>query len=162
MLFRSAQTYNNYNENYYSETQDNKLSEIIASDNWDYVSIQQVSGYSGISSSYSNIYNFVNKIKTYLVDEEHTKFAFHMTWAYQSDSNHQDFAKYHNNQDEMYNAILGCVQDLDRDVFDIIIPNGTTVQNARTSYLGDNITRDGFHLNEYYGRYMASDRKSVV
>lgn len=31
----------------------------------------------------------------------------------------------------------------------VIIPAGTVIQNARTSYLGDTLTRDGYHLNEF-------------
>ena len=30
------------------------------------------------------------------------------------------------------------------------------IQNARTSYLGDTLTRDGFHLTIPYGRYIAA------
>ena len=33
---------------------------------------------------------------------------------------------------------------------------GTAIQNARTSFIGDNLTLDGYHLNEYIGRYIAS------
>jgi len=34
-----------------------------------------------------------------------------------------------------------------------IIPSGTAVQNLRTSYIGDTITRDGYHMSYDYGRY---------
>ena len=36
------------------------------------------------------------------------------------------------------------------------IPTGTVIQNARTSFLGDNLDRDTYHLNKGIGRYMAS------
>ena len=35
------------------------------------------------------------------------------------------------------------------------IPAGTAVQNARTSFIGDHITVDGYHLNQF-GRYLAA------
>ena len=38
----------------------------------------------------------------------------------------------------------------------MLFPVGTAVQNARTSYLGDTLTRDGFHLSIPYGRYIAA------
>jgi hypothetical protein len=39
--------------------------------------------------------------------------------------------------------------------FDIVIPCMTSVQNARTSFMGDTLTRDGYHLDYYIGRYIA-------
>jgi hypothetical protein len=36
-----------------------------------------------------------------------------------------------------------------------IIPNGTAIQNARTSFTGDTLTRDGYHLSYTLGRYIA-------
>ena len=40
--------------------------------------------------------------------------------------------------------------------FKFTIPTGTVIQNARTSFLGDNLDRDTYHLNKGIGRYMAS------
>ena len=37
---------------------------------------------------------------------------------------------------------------------DFVIPSGTAIQNARTSSLGDTLTRDGYHLS-VIGRYIA-------
>ena len=39
--------------------------------------------------------------------------------------------------------------------FDIVIPCMTSIQNARTSFMGDTLTRDGYHLDYYIGRYIA-------
>ena len=39
---------------------------------------------------------------------------------------------------------------------EILIPSGTAIQNARTSYLGDNLNRDGTHLDYAIGRYIAA------
>ena len=150
------QVYDDPSQGCFVQTTKNVLADIIESEDWDFVSVQQVSDDSGMPSSYGNLYNLVNEIKTHLQDVNHTRFIFHMTWAYSCDSTHPAFLNYHNDQMEMYNAIVGCAQALDRNVFDIIIPNGTAVQNARTSYLGDTLNKDGFHLNTEYGRYMAS------
>ena len=58
----------------------------------------------------------------------------------------------------MYNAIMSAVQKkiVPNNRIVKIIPNGTAIQNARTSYLGDTMTRDGFHLHKPYGRYTAA------
>ena len=34
-----------------------------------------------------------------------------------------------------------------------LVPSGTAIQNLRTSYIGDTLTRDGYHMSESYGRY---------
>ena len=81
-----------------------------------------------------------------------------MTWAYQQNSTHGSFPTYNSDQMTMYNAIVDAVKtkiipDLEVNT---VIPNGTVIQNARTSYLGDTLTRDGHHLTEDVGRYMAA------
>ena len=35
-----------------------------------------------------------------------------------------------------------------------VVPNGTVMQNIRSSYWGDTITRDGLHLSLPYGRIL--------
>ena len=39
---------------------------------------------------------------------------------------------------------------------EILIPCGTTIQNGRTTSVGDNWNRDGYHLNVDYGRFAAA------
>src|SRR5690606_7777061 len=39
---------------------------------------------------------------------------------------------------------------------DVVVPAGTAIQNARTSCIGDNFTRDGYHLDLTIGRYTAA------
>ncbi len=43
-----------------------------------------------------------------------------------------------------------------RSYIDGVIPTGTAIQNLRTSYFGDILTRDGYHLNYEEGYYTAS------
>ena len=133
------------------------LSPIIASQDWDFISFQQASGVSGIPTSYSKLQLLMDEVKLYLMDEFHTQFVWNMTWAYQSDSTHAEFPKYNSNQMQMYQAICNAVQSqvLTKEDIKTIIPNGTAIQNARTSYVGDRLTRDGYHLSLGLGRYIA-------
>ena len=79
-----------------------------------------------------------------------------MTWAYQQDSTHSSFPNYNNDQMTMYNMIISTVKEcIDPNKFDIIIPCATSIQNARTSFMGDTLTRDGYHLDLTIGRYIA-------
>jgi hypothetical protein len=57
----------------------------------------------------------------------------------------------------MYESIVSAVQSevATKSRIEYIVPNGTAIQNARTSYVGDRLTRDGFHLSLDLGRYIA-------
>lgn len=83
---------------------------------------------------------------------------WHMTWAYQSDYTGSTFANYGYDQKTMYNRIVNAVKNNieKREYIRGIIPVGTAVQNLRTSYFGDTLTRDGFHLNLKEARYTAA------
>lgn len=123
---------------------------------WDVVTVQQVSGYSGIPESFGNLEYIINYVRETV--NPFVKVFWHMTWAYQSTSKHADFPKYNNNQMEMYNAILNATQTRIVGNWNIegILPSGTAIQNLRTSYLGDTLTRDGYHLSYDIGRYTAA------
>ena len=83
---------------------------------------------------------------------------FHMTWAnQQNDMGNTWFLEdYNRDQLTMYNAIvstaLECVIPYD-DYVDGVVASGTAIQNLRTSYIGDVLTCDGYHMSYDYGRY---------
>ena len=126
----------------------------IKSRDWDYITIQQVSGLCGDVDSYKNLASFVSLIKE---NAPKSKIVWHQTWAYQQDSNHQAFARYQKDQKIMFDAICEVVQTkvvANEDIYSVI-PSGTAIQNARATKFGDNLTRDGYHLNDL-GRYIAA------
>ena len=131
-----------------------KMSDAISLRNWDFISLQQASGSSGIADTYAELDYLIGYVSNLCPT---AKLVWNMTWAYQQDSTHQDFSKYNNNQMTMYESILSAVNGvvLAKDDISLVIPNGTAIQNARTSYLGDTLTRDGFHLSLDLGRYIA-------
>ena len=128
----------------------------LDSHDWDYITMQQGSPKSGQANTYepylSTLIGIVRKHRP------ESKLAWHMTWAYQANSTHSGFANYGKNQMTMYAAILDAVQTkiLSNDNFVKVIPNGTAVQNMRTSYVGDNLTRDGYHMSYDKGRYLTA------
>ena len=92
-----------------------------------------------------------------MINKNHTQFIWNMTWAYSKNSTHEQYFFYNNDQLKMYNAIIKCVKKCiitNKDIVKII-PNGTAIQNGRTSFVGDNWNRDGFHLRYDIGRYLA-------
>lgn len=125
---------------------------------WDVVTLQQASGLSGVEASYEpHLTTLIETVKTSCPD---AKLVWHMTWAYQGNSSHSDFAKYGRNQKTMYDSILSAVRKAvltgHKDDFAGVIPSGTAIQNIRTSYIGDTVTRDGYHLSYDMGRYTAA------
>ena len=126
----------------------------VTSENWDFITFQQVSGYSGVADSYDDLVELISIVKPLCPDAQ---LAWHMTWAYKTGSSHGDFGKYNRDQMTMYNAIVSAVNAkiLTNDDISVVIPSGTSIQNVRTSFIGD-MTRDGYHLSLGLGRYIAS------
>ncbi len=84
------------------------------------------------------------------------KVDFNMIWAYSQDCTLWSFAFHNNNQMTMYNKIIDQTRAnvLNNDNINEIIPCGTAIQNARSSFIGDNFNEpDGYHLNTKYGDY---------
>ena len=121
---------------------------------WDFVSMQQASGSSGMADTYEPYLSTI--VEAVKKNCPNAKRMWHMTWAYQGNSTHGEFSKYGKDQMTMYEAIVNCVKTkvVARGDFNIVIPCGTAVQNLRTSYLGDNITRDGYHMSYNNGRLL--------
>ena len=143
-----------------------KISTALTDRSWDYVVLQENHSVSGVESSYNeNLTYLIDYVKTKLTAQSNpnrnasTKLAWHMTWAYQQDCKEPGFSLYYSNdQMTMYNMILSTTRNkiCTNNAFDVIIPSGTAVQNARTSLLGDTLTRDGYHMSTYVGRYLTS------
>ncbi|MGM9642299.1 MAG: DUF4886 domain-containing protein [Eubacteriales bacterium] len=134
-------------------TENYKMSDALANEKWDYVSLQQTSKTCGLADSYGRLDELISAVKKACPD---AKLIWNMTWAYQQDSTHTSFPNYNNDQMTMYNMIIDVVKTvIEPKNFDVVIPCMTSVQNARTSFLGDTLTRDGYHLDYYIGRYIA-------
>ncbi len=135
-----------------------KMSTALTSRSWDYVTMQQASPSSGNASTYnSDLTNLISYVKGKLAAKSpNAKLAWHMTWAYQSGSTKLANSIY-SSQSVMYNNIISAVQSkiVTNSNFSFVIPSGTAIQNARTSLIKDNLTRDGYHLNYNIGRYIA-------
>ena len=143
-----------YNDNgTWTSTGSYKISTALESRSWDYVSMQQGSPVSGVESSYNED---LTDLIAYVQERSDAKLVWHMTWAYQQNSTHSAFPTYNKDQMTMYNAIVSAVQNkiVTNGDIDLIVPNGTAVQNSRTSLLGDTTTRDGYHMSYDYGRYL--------
>ena len=138
------------------ETKSFTLQAALADEQWDYVSFQQNSGRSGLYDTWmASLPQLMKYVMTKVPKK--AEMVIHQTWAYDKTSKHKDFKNYNNDQDLMFNSILDAVNRVAKELgVKVIVPSGTAVQNARTTPLGECITRDGYHLHKTYGRYVAA------
>lgn len=128
----------------------------VESADWDFITLQQASGDSGIEETYNDDLTYLVEYVKHHATNSNVKIVWHMTWAYQSDSSHPDFGKYNNDQWNMFNGIVSAIKKkIDKNSnIAFTIPAGTAVQNFRSSFIGDHITRDGYHMSYELGRYL--------
>ena len=137
------------------------ISDALSIDNWDVITLQQASHFSGMYETYQPyLSDFVSEIKRI---QPQAKLYFHQTWAYETDSLHPGFLSYGCNQAEMFERIVDASQKAAESVGAEIIPTGTIIQKIRrgvkefdyeNSWLS--LCRDGFHLSFDYGRFTAA------
>ena len=130
-------------------------------ENWDVITVQQVSQLSGIPESYEP---YLENLAAYVREHcPNAKLYFHQTWAYEIDSDHGGFALYHNAQKEMFERIVDTTTQMAKCIDAEILPVGPAVQYIRETVPefdykngGLSLCRDGFHLSFEYGRYIAA------
>lgn len=136
-----------------TRTDDVALHEAVEDEDWDVITLQQCSHFSGIPETYSP---YLSELAEYcrMVKPE-AKIMLHQTWAYEEGCQHGGFANYKNSQQEMYRALTEAYVDaaMEADI-DLIIPSGRAWQTARNT-IGDILTVDGYHGNDM-GCYLAS------
>ncbi len=138
----------------WGSTEGYTMSSALSDEKWDYITMQQASGVSGVAGSYvPALEKLADTLSRACPD---AKLVWHQTWAYQQNSTHSSFASYGKDQKKMYGMIVSCVKSCveEEERIEYIIPAGTAVQNLRTSYLGDTLTRDGYHMDYRIGRYV--------
>lgn len=128
------------------------LTRVLESNDWDFVTVQQVSGLSG---KYETFNPFAKGLISYIKEKlPNAKLMLHMTWSYE-----ENFAGIKANgyasQTDMYEKIKAAYSEFSKDYENAgIIPSGEAIQLARATFMGDTINRDGFHLN-VKGRILA-------
>ena len=152
--------YRDASTNGWRTTYNQTLETAMNEQDWDYITIQQVSGSSGKSTDYGNLDNCLTWI-----DENKSNFnakiLWHMTWAYDEATSNSSFTYYNSDQMTMYRKILDTVDAkvLSHGLIDGVIPSGTSIQNMRTSTLVDAASlceSDGYHLSAQIGDYIAA------
>ena len=133
-------------------------------DYWDIIVMQggpwEIDADSGFTGgNVQKIQNYVNENKLNPL----AVYAWHMPWALPADvdllmmypkepnSHYQNYLAYNLDKSAYYEAMVGCVERhiLTDETFQFVIPTGTTVQNAWSSYLEDkDLHRDYAHASD--------------
>lgn len=135
------------------------IKDALLSEKWDYITVQQVSGYSGKAESY---YPYIEKLIEYVKKYSGAEIVFHQTWAYDNYSTHPHFKLYENDRRVMYSQIAAITRKVAKREGLRMIPVGEVIEKLRGDDLfvpengGLSLTCDGFHLSENYGRFLAA------
>jgi hypothetical protein len=166
----------------------------LQDEEWDYVNIQSSPDYIGgqtissfklgVNSEGEQItlnppmteYECITPITDWIkanATNDMVKTDYNMIWSFSQGCDLWSGAAYHKNpatgkydQMVMYNNIITQTKlnVLNHEAVNSIIPCGTSIQNGRTSFIGDNFNEldatqggsDGYHLNTKYGDYTAA------
>lgn len=133
------------------------LAEEICAYDWDIITLQQVSHFSGMYETYQP---FLDELVSFIKEHKpNAKIYWHKTWAYDKGSNHGGFANYDSDQEEMANAIDAAARKAAEHIGAEIIPSGDVIRALRKlpefdyPENGLSLCRDGFHMHLFYGRY---------
>lgn len=137
------------------------LRDHLTNGEYDVVTLQQASHFSGMPETYFPY--VVDLCKVIRECQPDAKLYMQETWAYEWTSDHWAFPNYHKDQREMYERIRISYAAAAISVNAEIIPTGDLVQYFREQVPGFDsrnggmsLNRDGFHLNMPYGRYLNS------
>lgn len=130
----------------------------IKSQEFDIVTIQQVSHFSGMYETYQpyldNLAAFVRE------NQPKAQLYFQKTWAYEIDSDHSEFYLYDKDQRKMYDALCKATDIASGAVNAKLIKSGDVIQTMREKLPffdykngGESLCRDGFHMSLTYGRF---------
>lgn len=134
------------------------LQEALTEEAWDYVLMQQASHDSGIWETYEPwLTELAANLRQCCPGAE---ILLHKTWAYERDSTHDAFVRYHCSQKEMYDKLSACYSRAAVQMGMRLIPSADVIQEVRQRRgfryeKGEqSLCRDGYHMHMIYGRYL--------
>lgn len=151
--------------------EDVSMRDALRHDYWDIIIIQ--GGVFEIAESTTYINGNIQTIQNYVNENKmnpNAVFGWHMPWAppvdmdlrstytYEPNAYIDGYVPYNDDRTALYNAITKCVNDhiVTDNSFDYLIPSGTAIENALSSYLEEkDLHRDYAHATDL-GRVIAS------
>ena len=156
-----AYDFRTYRNGVWQTTSNYSIQEAINYNNtrWDFAVIHQQGSNSGIPSTFTILNPYLDLLRENL--PSYTKIVYMGTWAYSQfycepgDLMDVNFGgsqiRMYSEQQNVYKTIIEPNEKIYK-----LIPTGTAIQNARSSYLGDGLSRDLSHLTYDLGRYIAA------
>ena len=127
------------------------MKEALQSDDWDYITFQQVSHQSPSYDTYQPYLQELSKYVRYHAPK--SKQLIHQTWAYEQGSNLLHNLGY-TNQEDMFRGLESAYAKAGKDInADGIIPAGQCMQNLLKNGI-EKVHRDTFHADLGVGRYV--------
>lgn len=139
--------------------QEGRFMDGLGDEPWDIITLQQGSPVSGRWDSYDPWLPRLIEIVRLNCSNPNAAIVWHQTWAYAHNYQNRSFANYTYNQELMYACIESCVEKLRKDYdIPVVMASGVAVQNLRKSNFPTDreFTRDGFHMDYKYGRYLTA------
>ena len=129
----------------WSFVENHKMSDALKEQDWDIITMQQASYFSGKEDSYGDLPYLTQYVKDIVGGRP--VLVWNMTWAYED--GYSSLEAYGKKQSIMYKKIIRAVdsQIKTNKNFAEVVSTGTAIQNARTSFMGDKFAKDGMHLN---------------
>lgn len=126
------------------------LKNALEDEPWDLVLIQS----RGASDTYAAASDGMPELMQIVRENVDTfQFCQHVTWA---DALCGDLMGCKTQDERTDSLLFWGARNYNRFGYDYLLPVGRAIQNARTTFLGDNLNRDCHHLNTAEGRYIAA------
>ena len=139
----------------YSKRPDTTMEYALSDEPWDVISFLQAPGMAGEVETYEPyLTDLIKYVKARV--PKGCRMMLSQTWAYAADSTHPDFEKYGRSQKEAFEAVCNACRTEAGKHRMALIPSGTAVQNSRDSFNQENVTRDGYHMQPWFGRYLVA------
>lgn len=164
-----------YSECAYGKTRftdaEKTVREVVQETQWDYVVFQNSLENEG---RYHTAQPYLNNLVSYVTQTQKDKFGkspqivWNMFWPIShlmEDGSHklctERLSYYDNSSAKMWAAYIDATKELVEDTgIQIVIPSGTAVVNARATSVNSpdayDLTRDGYHMSNGVGRYLAA------
>ena len=129
------------------------LKDALLMKRWDYITLQQVSVFSGLIDTF---YPYINQLVDYVREyQKESVLVLHKTWPYENGFENTNFEHYGYDRKTMYACINNAYEQVKKDLrINIVIRSGDIVESAIEKY-GEHFHKDGFHLNDE-GRYLVA------
>ena len=161
-------TYYRNDSDFWQTDVDETLLRGLAEEPWDYISFQTTSQRNGkptvwgepLAGPIAEMISYITANRT----NPDAKLGWQMAWSNSKDYESEAYEHFNSDQEYMYQCIAETTQKdvASNENIDFVVPAGTAIQNARTSYFGDTLNRDGHHLNDLGKLIVAYTWYSVV